>query len=74
MCRHQNGLPDDVQDDALDGATLNRLLEGVDGWILGTAPVTRELMLAHPSIRVIARRGVGYNNVDVDAARGCAVS
>jgi D-3-phosphoglycerate dehydrogenase len=65
----RTGLPDDVQDDALDAATLDRLLEGVDGWVLGTAPVTRDLMLAHPSLKVIARRGVGYNNVDVEAAR-----
>jgi D-3-phosphoglycerate dehydrogenase len=29
----------------------------------------RELMLAHPELRVIARQGVGFNNVDVGAAR-----
>ena len=65
----RTGLPDDVQDDALDGHTLSTLLEGVDGWIVGTAPVTRDLMETHPHLKVIARRGVGFNTVDVDAAR-----
>lgn len=65
----RTGLPDDVQDDTLGDAALNRLLEGADGWIVGTAPVTRDLLLAHPGLKVIARRGVGYNTVDVDAAR-----
>lgn len=65
----RTGLPDDVQDDALDADTLDRLLDGANGWILGTAPATRERMLAHPGLKVIARRGVGYNNVDVEAAR-----
>ncbi len=65
----RTGLPDDVQDDALDGAALARLLDGAAGWIVGTVPVTRGLMRAHPGLKVIARRGVGYNNVDVEAAR-----
>ena len=62
-------LPYDVQDDTLDAETLFRLLEGVDGWIVGTAPATRELMLRLPDLKVIARRGVGYDTVDVEAAR-----
>lgn len=65
----RTGLPDDVQDDVLDAATLARLLDGVEGWIVGMAPVTRELLAAHPRLKVIARRGVGYNTVDVEAAR-----
>jgi D-3-phosphoglycerate dehydrogenase len=65
----RTGLPDDVQDDTLDDVTLDRLLEGVNGWIVGTAPVTRDRLMVHPGLRVIARRGVGYNTVDVDAAR-----
>ena len=68
----RTGLPDDVQDDVLDAGTLDRLLDGADGWILGTAPATRERMLAHPGLKVIARRGVGHNNVDVEAARELA--
>lgn len=65
----RTGLPDDVQDDTLDPDTLAGLLHGADGWIVGMVPVTRELMQAHPALKVVARRGVGYNNVDVAAAR-----
>ena len=65
----KTGLPFDVQDDVLDTHALHQLLEGADGWIVGTVPVTRELMFKHPQLKVIARRGVGYNNVDVNAAR-----
>jgi D-3-phosphoglycerate dehydrogenase len=65
----RTALPDDVQDDVLDAATLHKLLDGVDGWIVGTVPVTRNLIEANPSLKVIARRGVGYNNVDIEAAR-----
>lgn len=65
----RTGLPDDVQDDVLDGETLARLLTGVEGWIVGMVPVTHDLMAAHPALKVIARRGVGYNTVDIEAAR-----
>ena len=65
----RTALPDDVQDDVLDVATLHGLLDGVDGWIVGTVPVTRSIIEAHPALKVIARRGVGYNNVDIEAAR-----
>ncbi|MCY1315304.1 Hydroxypyruvate reductase [compost metagenome] len=65
----RTGLADDIQDDVLDPARLIELLEGVDGWIVGTAPVTRELLAKHPSIKVIARRGVGHDTVDTVAAK-----
>jgi D-3-phosphoglycerate dehydrogenase len=65
----RTGLPDDVQDDTLDGATLARLLDGAAGWIVGLVPVTRDLLVAHPGLKVVARRGVGFNNIDVEAAR-----
>jgi D-3-phosphoglycerate dehydrogenase / 2-oxoglutarate reductase len=65
----RTGLPHDVQDDVLTPDALNTLLKDVDGWIVGTVPVTRALMAANPQLKVIARRGVGYNNVDIEAAR-----
>lgn len=65
----RTGLADDVQDDVLEPARLAELLEGVDGWIVGTAPVTRELLNAFPNLKVIARRGVGYDTVDTVAAK-----
>ena len=63
------GLAYDIQDDVLDHDRLSALLEGVDGWVVGTVPVTEALMQAHPRLKVIARRGVGYNNVDIKAAQ-----
>lgn len=65
----RTGLPDHEQDDTLPSERMDALLEGVDAWIVGTAPVTRERLLRHPSLKVIARRGVGYNTVDVAAAK-----
>ena len=65
----KTGLPYDVQDDVLDTPALHQLLDGVDAWIVGTVPVTRELFVKHPQLKVIARRGVGYNNVDINAVR-----
>ncbi len=56
-------------DGDLDMETLCRLLDGAAGWIVGHARVTRPLLEALPGLRVIARRGVGYDRVDVTAAR-----
>lgn len=56
-------------DGDLDMETLCRLLDGAAGWIVGHARVTRPLLEALPGLRVIARRGVGYDRVDVAAAR-----
>jgi phosphoglycerate dehydrogenase-like enzyme len=38
------------------------------GWIVGHAQVTRDLLLELPDLRVVSRRGVGYDRVDVAAA------
>lgn len=65
----RSGLPDGEQDDRLDPDILNDRLKDIDGWIVGAVRVTRSLLEAHPSIKVIARRGVGYNNVDIESAR-----
>ena len=48
---------------------LISLARDVDGWLLGQARVTAELLAALPRLRVIARRGVGYERIDMDAAR-----
>lgn len=65
----RTGLSQDVQDDTIAPGELDRLLAGIDGWIVGTALVTRDLLTKHPQLKVIARRGVGYDTVDVTAAR-----
>lgn len=59
--------------------TEEELLAQLDGCIAslaGSEPYTRRVLEAHPQLRVIARAGVGYDAVDVDAAteRGVAVT
>lgn len=48
--------------------TLPDLLDGVDGWILGSTFVDRDLMARHPRLKVLARRGVGFEQIDHRAA------
>lgn len=64
-----SGLPADAIDTDISDADLDRLLEGVGGWIVGLRAVTRPVLARHPQLKVIARRGVGYDRVDVAAAR-----
>lgn len=47
---------------------LPGLLEGVSGWIIGTTTVGHELLARFPGLLVLARRGVGYEQIDVAAA------
>lgn len=49
--------------------TLPDLLADVDGWIVGSTNVGHDLMARFPRLRVIARRGVGFEQIDVAAAR-----
>jgi D-3-phosphoglycerate dehydrogenase len=55
---------------------LRPLLHGADAWIAGTGPVTAAHLAAAPKLRIIARYGVGYDAVDLDAAaaRGIPVT
>jgi D-3-phosphoglycerate dehydrogenase len=50
-------------------------LAGIKAVVAGSEPYTERVLAAHPDLRVIARVGVGYDAVDVDAAnrRGVAV-
>lgn len=59
-----------------DLGELRALLHGADAWIAGTGPVTADHIAAAPKLRVIARYGVGYEAVDLDAAaaRGIPVT
>ena len=50
-------------------ADLPALLDGVDGWVLGSHDVSAALLEAHPRLRVLSRRGVGYDQIDVAAAK-----
>lgn len=62
-------LPAGKADGALSHDELVGLLDGADGWIVGHARVTRELMNALPRLQIVSRRGVGYERVDLEAAR-----
>ncbi|ATU92521.1 phosphoglycerate dehydrogenase [Phyllobacterium zundukense] len=56
-------------DSSLTGEQLINLLQGAAGWIVGQAYATRDLLTALPDLQVLARRGVGYERIDVDAVR-----
>lgn len=59
-----------------DLAALRPALETAVGWIAGTGPVTAEHLDAAPLLRVVARYGVGFEAVDLQAAhdRGILVT
>jgi D-3-phosphoglycerate dehydrogenase len=62
----------DIAYDALDSTitpAVAEALERVQGWIIGTAPVTREVLERYPHLKVVARRGVGFDTVDVSAIK-----
>lgn len=63
-----SGRPADALDTDISDAELDRLLAGASGWIVGLRAVTREVLERHPGLTVIARRGVGYDRVDTQAA------
>ena len=65
----QAELPPGKADGDLTHDELVAALDGASGWIVGHARVTAELLRALPRLRVIARRGVGYDRVDVPAAK-----
>src|SRR5437016_1634426 len=55
---------------------LRRCLEGCDAIIASSDPFTRAVLAASPRLRLIARWGVGVDNIDLGAAteRGVAVA
>jgi D-3-phosphoglycerate dehydrogenase len=61
--------PQGANDGAFSAAQLKEMLTGKQGWVVGHAWVTREVLEGSPELAVIARRGVGYERVDVAAAR-----
>ena len=64
-----SGLPPGAPDATLTEERVFDLLRGVNAWIVATARVTREMLASFPSLLVIAKRGVGYDQVDVEAAK-----
>jgi D-3-phosphoglycerate dehydrogenase len=64
----QAELPLGQADGNLTHQDLVERLQGAAGWIVGHARVTRELMAELPDLKIISRRGVGYDRVDLAAA------
>jgi D-3-phosphoglycerate dehydrogenase len=56
-------------DSKLSPQQLHALLDGAAGWIVGHARVDATLLRPLPALQVIARRGVGYDKLDLDAIR-----
>ncbi|MCU5782475.1 D-isomer specific 2-hydroxyacid dehydrogenase NAD-binding protein [Alcanivorax balearicus MACL04] len=59
---------DGKTDASVTEAELISILSEADAWIVGHAKVTLSLLRSLPRLRVIARRGVGYEKVDLEAA------
>lgn len=60
----------DIAYDALDTVItpgIEEALASAQAWIIGAAPVTRAVLERFPNLKVVARRGVGYDSVDVAA-------
>jgi D-3-phosphoglycerate dehydrogenase len=43
------------------------VLEGAEGWLVGREPADAEILNALPALRVVAKYGVGLDNVDIEA-------
>jgi glyoxylate reductase len=51
------------------------LLSEADGAItLRSDPITRRVLESNPNLRIVANFGVGYDNVDIEAARELGVT
>src|SRR5260370_13354747 len=64
-----SGLSPGTPDTSLSKERVFELLRDVDAWIVATAPVTREMVAIFPTLSVSAKRGVGYDQIDVAAAK-----
>lgn len=66
---HIAALPAGKTEATLTPEDIEALLAGAAGWIVGHARITREVLERLPDLAIVSRRGVGYERVDVDAAR-----
>ena len=53
----------------LSSSQLQELLPAVDGMIAGLDEIDSAALSSAPKLKIVARYGVGYNNVDLEAAR-----
>lgn len=68
--------PPEPWDHQLDEAEMMEQLSGISATVAGSEPYNDRVLAAHPQLKVIARVGVGYDAVDVEAAssRGVVVA
>lgn len=57
-----------VQGDSIESAEIIRQAQGCSGILIRSAHITKEIMDALPMLRVIAKHGMGVDNIDVNAA------
>lgn len=67
-CRAVVHEPPGQNDSVYTEDELIALLQGMQGWIVGNARVSRRLLEAAPELRILARRGVGIERIDASAA------
>ncbi len=53
----------------LGGDELVALIAGADAYIAGSARVSRDVIERAPRLKIVSRRGVGYERIDLAAAR-----
>ena len=61
------------QDRPLTEAEVIELISDVDGFIVGTDPVTAAVIAAAPRLKVVAKHGVGIDNIDLAAATAAGI-
>ncbi len=52
----------------IDGASLVDAVEDVDALVIRGTQITRELFENAPKLQIVARAGIGVDNIDIDAA------
>ena len=52
------------QGSRFNGDSLVQYLDGADGAVVGLEPITDEVLAALPKLRIVAKYGVGLDNVD----------
>ena len=57
----------------LGGEELAALLDGADAYVAGSAHVTRDVLERAPRLKVVSRRGVGFERIDLAAARDLGI-
>lgn len=58
----------------MDGASFGKRLEGFDYVLMGNYPTfDKAFFETNTTIKLIARHGIGYNNIDLEAARNAGV-